>query len=124
MFYLSLLCPFFVERVNLISAESFTRIVMYRGAVSLSQRTGVYPLVGSLNARLLNDRQTAGGKVFDAQGLPYTLVEHADGQLVTISPDSKKVRNSLDELGCYLLSKGRTDRGLAKDRPGSFWKDS
>ena len=28
------------------------------------------------------------------------------------------------ELCCYVLSKNRTDRGLAKDRLHSFWEDS
>ena len=28
----------------------------------------------------------------------------------------------IGELGCYLLSKDRTKRGLAKDRLRSFWE--
>ena len=39
-------------------------------------------------------------------------------------PDGKKVKSSPAELGCYLLNKNRTDRGLAKDRFRSFWEDS
>jgi hypothetical protein len=56
-------------------------------------------------------------------GEHYEFVEHANGQLVAVSPDGKKVKSSPAELGCYLLSKNRTDRGLAKDRLRSFWED-
>ena len=41
-----------------------------------------------------------------------------------VTPDGNKIRNSPAELGCYLVSKNRTDRGLAKDRLRSFWEDS
>ena len=41
------------------------------------------------------------------------FVKLANGQLVAVSPDGKKVKNSPTELGCYLLNKDRTDRSLA-----------
>jgi hypothetical protein len=64
--------------------------------------------------RLLDDREVFGGdKLIDAHGRSYAFVEHADGHLDAVSPDAKKIRNSPAELGCYLLSKDRTDRGLA-----------
>ena len=75
--------------------------------------------------RLLNDIEVvAGDKLINSQGEHCEFVEHADGQLVAVSLDGKKIRNSPAELGCYLLSKSRTDRGLAKDRLRSFWEDS
>ena len=75
--------------------------------------------------RLLNDIDVvAGDKLINSQGEHCEFVEHADGQLVAVSLDGKKIRNSPAELGCYLLSKNRTDRGLAKDRLRSFWEDS
>ena len=75
--------------------------------------------------RLLNDIEVvAGDKLINSQGEHCEFVEHANGQLVAVSPDGKKVKNSPAELGCYLLSKDRTDRGLAKDRIHSFWEDS
>ena len=75
--------------------------------------------------RLLNDIEVvAGDKLINSQGEHCEFVEHADGQLVAVSPDGEKVRNSPAELGCYLLNKNRTDRGLAKDRLRSFWEDT
>jgi hypothetical protein len=75
--------------------------------------------------RLLNDIEVvAGDKLINSQGEHCEFVEHADGQLVAVSLDGKKIRNSPAELGCYLLSKDRTDRGLAKDRLRSFWEDT
>jgi hypothetical protein len=75
--------------------------------------------------RLLNDIEVvAGDKLINSQGEHCEFVEHADGQLVAVSPDGKKVKSSPAELDCYLLSKDRTDRGLAKDRLRSFWEDS
>ena len=75
--------------------------------------------------RLLNDIEVAtGDKLINSQGEHCELVEHANGQLVAVSPDGKKVRNPPVEFGCYLLSKARTDRGLAKKRRRSFWEDS
>jgi hypothetical protein len=75
--------------------------------------------------RLLDDRLVVtGDKLINSQGEHCEFVEHADGQLVAVSPDGKKVKSSLVEFGCYLLSKYRTDRGLAKDRLRSFWEDS
>ena len=74
--------------------------------------------------RLLGDRVVVtGDKLINSQGEHCEFVEHANGQLVAVSLDGKKIRNSPAELGCYLLSKGRTDRGLAKDRLRSFWID-
>ena len=63
--------------------------------------------------RLLDDRVVVGDKLINSQGEHCEFVEHADGQLVAVSLDGKKIRNSPAELGCYLLSKNRTDRGLA-----------
>lgn len=75
--------------------------------------------------RLLNDIEVvAGDKLINSQGEHCEFVEHADGQLVAVSPDGKKVKSSPAELDCYLLSKDRTDRGQAKDRLRSFWEDS
>ena len=75
--------------------------------------------------RLLDDRLVvAGDKLINSQGEHCEFVEHASGQLVAMPPDGKRVRKSPAELGCYLLSKSRTDRGLAKDRLRSFWEDS
>ena len=75
--------------------------------------------------RLLNDIEVvAGDKLINSQGEHCEFVEHADGQLVAVSPDRKKVKSSPAELDCYLLSKDRTDRGLAKDRLRSFWEDT
>ena len=75
--------------------------------------------------RLLDDRIVViGDKLINSQGEHCEFVEHADGQLVAVSLDGKKIRNSPAELGCYLLSKNRTDRELAKDRLRSFWEDT
>ena len=75
--------------------------------------------------RLLNDRiVVAGDRLINSEGEHCEFVEHADGQLVAVSLDGKKNRDSPAELGCYLLGKNRTDRGLAKDRLRSFWEDS
>ena len=61
---------------------------------------------------------------FEALPVTFAWPLNPQGQLVAVSPDGKKVRNLPAELGCYLLSKDRTDRGLAKDRLRSFWEDS
>ena len=75
--------------------------------------------------RLLNDRVVVtGDRLINSQGEHCEFVEHANGQLVAVSPDGKKVKSSPVEFGCYLLSKDRTDRGLAKDRLRSFWEGS
>ena len=75
--------------------------------------------------RLLNDIEVvAGDKLINSQGEHCEFVEHANGQLVAVSPDGKKVKSSSAELGCYLLAKNRTDRCLAKNRLRSFWEDS
>jgi hypothetical protein len=50
------------------------------------------------------------------------VICHANGQLVAVSPDGKKVKSSPAELGCYLVSKNRTDRGLAKERIRDYWE--
>ena len=64
-----------------------------------------------------------GDKLINSAREHCELVEHANGQLVAVSPDGKKVKNSPVEFGCYRLSKDRTDPGLAKDRLRSFWED-
>jgi hypothetical protein len=75
--------------------------------------------------RLLNDIEVvAGDKLINSQGEHCEFVEHADGQLVAVSPDGEIVKSSPVEFGCYLLNKDRTDRSLAKDRLRSFWEDS
>jgi hypothetical protein len=75
--------------------------------------------------RLLDDRVViTGDRLINSQGEHCEFVEHANGQLVAVSLDGKEVKSSPAELGCYLLSKDRTDRGLAKDRLRSFWEDS
>jgi hypothetical protein len=74
--------------------------------------------------RLLNDIEVVtGDKLINSQGEHCEFVEHANGQLVAVSPDGKKVKSSPVEFGCYLLNKDRTDRGLAKDRLRSFWEE-
>ena len=69
------------------------------------------------------DQAVTGDRLINSQGEHCEFVEHADGQLVAVSLDGKKNRDSPAELGCYLLGKNRTDRGLAKDRLRSFWED-
>ena len=61
---------------------------------------------------------------FEALPVTFAWPLNPQGQLVAVSLDGKKVKSSPAELGCYLLSKDRTDRGLAKDRLRSFWEDS
>ena len=74
--------------------------------------------------RLLNDKVVVSGdRLINTRGEHCEFVEHANGQLVAVSPDGKKVKSSPAELGCYLPSKDRTDRGLARDRLRSFWED-
>ena len=74
--------------------------------------------------RLLDDRiVVAGDKLINSEGEHCEFVELANGQLVAVSPDDKKLKSSPVEFGCYLLSKDRTDRGLAKDRLRSFWEE-
>ena len=74
--------------------------------------------------RLLDDRVVVtGDRLINTRGEHCEFVEHADDQLVAVSLDGKKIRNSPAEFGCYLLSKDRTDRGLAKDRLRSFWEE-
>ena len=50
---------------------------------------------------------------FEALPVTFAWPLNPQGQLVAVSPDGKKIRSSLVELDCYLLSKNRTDRGLA-----------
>ena len=55
--------------------------------------------------RLLTDRLVvAGDSLINGEGEHCESVEHADGQLVAVLPDDKKVRNSPVQFGCYLLS--------------------
>ena len=73
--------------------------------------------------RLLDDRiVVAGDKLINSEGEHCEFVELANGQLVAVSPDDKKLKSSPVEFGCYLLSKDRADRGLAKGRLRSFGK--
>ena len=73
----------------------------------------------------MNDIEVvAGDRYIHSQGEHREFAEHADGQLEAVSPDGKKVKSSPVEFGCYLLSRDRTDLGLAKDRLRSFWEDS
>jgi DNA-binding beta-propeller fold protein YncE len=45
--------------------------------------------------RLLDDRVVVtGDKLINSQGEHCEFVEHADGQLVAVSPDGEKVRNA------------------------------
>ena len=75
--------------------------------------------------RLLDDREVlVGDNLINSQGEHCEFVEHANGQLVAVSPDGKKVKSSPAELGCYLLGKNRTDRGLDRERLRSFWEDT
>ena len=72
--------------------------------------------------RLLDDRVVVtGDKLINSQGEHCEFVEHANGQLVAVSPDGKKVRNPPAEFGCYVLHKNRTEVGLAKERLRSYW---
>ena len=61
---------------------------------------------------------------FEALPVTFAWPLNPQGQLVAVSPDGKKVKSSPAELGCYLLSKDKTYRGLAKERLRSFWEDS
>ena len=64
--------------------------------------------------RLLTDRLVvAGDKLINSYGEHCEFVEHANGQLLAVSPEGKKIKSSPHEFGCYLLSTDRTDRGLA-----------
>ena len=64
--------------------------------------------------RLLDDRLVvAGDRPINRRGAHCEFAEHADGQLDAVSPDSKKLKSSPVEFGCYLLNKDRTDRSLA-----------
>jgi len=75
--------------------------------------------------RLLDDRDVfAGDEVFDAQGLPYTFVEHSSGDLVVAAEDGGPARFKPDELGCHVIRVNRTERGLAKERLRNYWEDS
>ena len=74
--------------------------------------------------RLLDDRVVfTGDKLINSQGEHCEFAEHANGQLVAVSPDGKKVKNSPAELGCYLVSEDGTDRGLARDRLRDYWEE-
>ena len=72
----------------------------------------------------LDDRETlAGSKVIDAQGRPYTFVEHSGGELVVAAEDGRPTCFKPEALGCYVMHVNRTDLGLAKERLRSFWED-
>ena len=49
------------------------------------------------------------------------FVKLANGQLVAVPLDGKKVRNSPVEFGCHLSIKDRSGRGLTKQRLRSLW---
>ena len=66
--------------------------------------------------RLLNDIEVvAGDKLINSQGEHCEFAVHANGQLVAVSLEGKKVKSSPVKFGCYLLNKDRTDRELSKD---------
>ena len=45
--------------------------------------------------RLLDDRVVVtGDKLISSEGEHCEFIEHANGQLVAVSPDGKKIRNS------------------------------
>ena len=49
--------------------------------------------------RLLNDIEVvAGDRLINSQGEHCEFVEHANGQLVAVSPDGKKVKSSPAEI--------------------------
>jgi hypothetical protein len=49
--------------------------------------------------RLLNDRVVVtGDRLINSQGEHCEFVEHANGQLVAVSPDGKKVKSSPAEI--------------------------
>ena len=74
--------------------------------------------------RLLDDREVFGGdRLFDAQGRPYTFVEHSGGELVVKPEDGCTAQFKPDELGCYVIHVNRTDRGLAKERLRDYWEN-
>ena len=52
------------------------------------------------------------------------FVKLANGQLVAVPLDGKKVKHYSVEFGYYLLIKDWTGRGLTKQRLRSFWEDS
>ncbi len=64
--------------------------------------------------RLLDDREVrVDDRLFDAQGRPYTFVEHSGGELVVTTEDRRSIRFKPEQLGCYVIQVNRTDRGLA-----------
>ena len=74
--------------------------------------------------RLLDDREVfSDDKLFDAQGRPYTFVEHSDGELVVTAEDGSPIRFKPDELGCYVIHVNRTALGLANKRLRDYWAD-
>jgi hypothetical protein len=52
------------------------------------------------------------------------FVKLANGQLVAVPLDGKKVRNSPVEFGCHLVIKDWSGRGLTKQRLRSLGEDS
>ena len=74
--------------------------------------------------RLLNDKSVVkGDQLFDIKGQPFKFVEVSGGQLTIMSSINKTARKRPSELGCYLLNKNKTERGLAKERLRSYWDD-
>ena len=64
--------------------------------------------------RLLDDREVrVDDRLFDAQGRPYTFVEHSGGELVVTTEYRRSIRFKPEQLGCYVIQVNRTDRGLA-----------
>ena len=51
------------------------------------------------------------------------VVKLANGQLVAVPLDGKKVKHYSVEFGYYLLIKDWTGRELSKQRLRGFWKD-
>ena len=74
--------------------------------------------------RLLDDREVfAGDRLFDAQGRPYTFVEHSGGELAVKSEGGRPMRFEPKALGCYVIHETRTERGLAKERLRDYWEE-
>ena len=73
--------------------------------------------------RLLDDREVfVGDKLFGAQGLSYTFVEHSGGELLVAAEYMRPIRFKPNKMGCYVIRVNRTDRGLAKERLRDYWE--
>ena len=55
-----------------------------------------------------------GDRVFDARWRSYGFIEHSGGELVVKSEEAAPTSFKPDELGWYVISANRTERGLAK----------